>query len=189
MASSWKVFVRMNFVLFYFLVFVGIYVGLHVFMASPASIQDSREYGAGDGPDYFPVLVVDRAEEGNETLVLRSLAREDYAGQADAEERGWYLYRVPGEGRLIHADRVNFKVVALSERRQQIEVSIGEASGQRTSIYTYEVEGHQVSPRSYLLLASFGNNFSPMLFTLIFTAIIILLAERFLVRRLLKAST
>ncbi|MBU1639717.1 MAG: hypothetical protein KKG53_04460 [Proteobacteria bacterium] len=173
---------------FYFLFFVGTYAGLHVYLASPSSIQDSREYAVGEGPDYFPVLVVDHQEDGTETLVLRSLAKADYSKQADAEERSWYLYRVPGEGRLIHADRVFFKVENLPGRRQLVEVSIGETNGQRTSTYAYEIKDNQVSPRSYLLLASFGNNFSPIPFTLIITAILIFLSEKFLVRRLLKPS-
>jgi hypothetical protein len=69
-----------------------------------------------------------------------------------------------------------------------VEVSIGEANGQRTSTYAYEVKDNKVSPRSYLLLASFGNNFSPMPFTMVISAIIIFLSEKFLVRRLLKPS-
>ncbi|MEN8256856.1 MAG: hypothetical protein ABFS09_03235 [Thermodesulfobacteriota bacterium] len=188
MALALRVFIRTCVLLLYFMVFVGVYVGLHVYMAGPASVQDSKEYGAGNGPDYFPVLVVDRQEEGNETLVLRSLAKADYAGLTGAKERSWYLYRVQGEGLLTHADRVTFKVETLSEKLQQVVITIGEANGQRTSIYTYQIEGKKVSPRSHQLLASFGNNFSPMPFTMVITAIIVLLMEKFVVRRLLKPA-
>ena len=190
MALGWKVFIRTCVVFLYFVVFAGVYVGLHVYLAGAPSLEDSREYGATDGPDFFPVLVVDRQEGGHETLVLRSLARPEYSGAVGAEERSWYFYRLPGEGRLAHhSDRLSYRVETLPARRQLVEVSIGEANGQRTSIYAYEVEGDTISPRSYKLLASFGNNFSPMPFTLIITGIIIFLTEKFLVRRLLKPSS
>lgn len=191
MALGLKVLIRICVVLFYCIVFVGLYGALQVYLASPPSIQDSREYGPGEGPDYFPVLVVDRALEGQENLVLRSLAKADYAGMADTGQQDWSLYRIPGAGRLDHADhadRVDFRVETLSESRQQVEISIAEANGQRTSVYTYEIKEEKVSPRSYLLLASFGDNFSPLPFTVLFTVIIILLVEKFLVRRLFRPS-
>ncbi len=188
MALGLKVLIRICFVLFYCTVFVGLYGGLQLYLASPPSIQDSREYGPGEGPDYFPVLVVDRHLEGQENLVLRSLAKADYACMADTGQQPWSLYRIAGEGRLDHADRVDFRVDSLSESRQQVEISIAEANGQRTSVYTYEIKDEKVSPRSYLLLAAFGDNFSPLPFTVLFTAIIIFLAEKFLVRRLLTST-
>ncbi len=182
MALGGKLMVRITILLFYGALLVGIYGGLHFFMATPVSIQDSREYGDGEGPDYFPVLVVD-GEGDSVTLVLRSLARREYAGETEAEERSWSLYRLPGEGSLHHVDRVRFKVESLSGKRQQIEIAIEEANGQRTSLYTYQVEGQKVSPRSYRLLASFGDNFSPLPFTLLITVLLIFLTEKFLVRR------
>ncbi|MDR9501240.1 MAG: hypothetical protein RI601_05540 [Desulfurivibrionaceae bacterium] len=188
MALGLRLVVRTVTLLFYGALLVGIYGGLHFFMATPVSIQESREYGNGQRPDYFPVLVVD-GEGDSETLVLRSLARQEYAGQTEAAERPWSLYRLPGEGSLLHGDRVRFKVESLSEKRQQIEIAIEEANGQRTSLYTYLVEGQKVSPRSYRLLASFGDNFSPLPFTLLLTVLLIFLTEKFLVRRRLPSSS
>lgn len=189
MALGVKVMVRTTALLFYCVLLVGIYGGLHFYLATPVSIQDSREYGDGEGPDYFPVLVVDQGEGDSETLVLRSLARQQYAGRAEAEERPWSLYRLPGEGSLPHDDRVRFRVESLSEKRQQIEISIAEANGQRTSLYTYQAEGEKVSPRSYRLFASFGDNFSPLPVTLLITVFLIFLTEKFLVRRRLRSSS
>ena len=188
MSLGWKVFVRAIVVFLYFMAFVGIYVGLHVYFVGPPSVQDSREYAVGEGPDYFPVLVVNREDDGNETLVLRSLAKADYSSSEGDKERRWYVYRMPGEGRLTHVQGVNFKVENLPQRRQQVEISIGEKNGQRTSIYIYQIEGQKVSPRSHQILAAFGDNFSPMPFTMVMMGIIIFLLEKFLVQRLLHPS-
>ncbi len=188
MALALRVFIRTCVVLLYFMVFFGVYVGLHVYMASPPSLQDSREYAEGEGPDYFPVLVVDREADGNETLVLRSLAKADYSGFQEDKDRSWYLYRIPGEGLLTHVQGVSFKIENLPQRRQQVEISIGEKNRQRTSIYLYQIDGKKISPLSHQILASFGNNFSPMPFTLVITAIIIFLMEKFVIRRLLQPS-
>ncbi|PLX51275.1 MAG: hypothetical protein C0613_01385 [Desulfobulbaceae bacterium] len=188
MGLGWRVLVRTIAVIVYLAIFGGIFSVLHVYLAAPPALHDSREYEAGEGPDYFPVLLVVGTEEEKERLVLRSLGRAEYSGRQKAAERSWHLYRLPGQGRLDVADPVNFRVESGAGGRQQVEVSIGEANGQRTSIYTYGIEGNKVIPRSYRLLASFGKNFSPLPFTLALSFLIIVLAEKFLVRRLLSSS-
>lgn len=187
MGLGWRMLVRTIAVLLYLAIFGGIFSILHFYLAAPPALHDSREYEEGDGPDYFPVLLVVGKEEDKKRVVLRSLARAVYSGRQEAAERSWHLYRLPGQGRLHVADPVNFRVESLAGGRQQVEVSIGETNGQRTSIYTYRIEGQKVIPRSYRLLASFGKNFSPLPFTLMFTVLIIFLAEKFLVRRLLSS--
>lgn len=184
MVGGMRLFVRTVLVLLYGAFLVGIYGGLHFYLAAPASLQENRVYGDGEGPEYFPVLVVEGRGTGTETLVLRSLAKEQYSVLPAG--RSWYLYRVPGEGRLDVADRVHFRVESLDQERQRVEVSVQDANGQRTSIYTYELAGNQVAPRSHQLLAAFGNNFSPLPFSLLLTGLIIFLSEKFLVRRLLR---
>lgn len=187
MVGGIKLVVRTVLVLLYGVFLVGIYGGLHAYLAAPSSLQEHRQYGDGDGPDYFPVLVVEGRGTGNETLVLRSLAKEQYSALPAAAERSWYLYRVPGEGRLAVADRVHFRVESPGQERQQVEVSVQDANGQRTSIYTYQLDGQHVSPRSHQLLAAFGDNFSPLPFALLLTGLLIFLCEKFLVRRLRRS--
>jgi hypothetical protein len=189
MKSGWKMLIRASTILIYLIFFFGTYLVLHVYLASPATIQDQRVYSEENAPEYFPILVVHSKPDGSEPLALLSLEQAEYAGQTTTTEQSWRLYQQEGEGQLLQTSGVSYNVTPLAPKRLQVEISISEANAQRTSAYTYEIEAGRAYPRSYRLLSSFGHNFSPIPFMMIITGILIYLSEKFLLPRILKSSS
>ena len=181
-----KILIRTSATLLYSVFFIGTYLGLQIFFANPSTIQDSHEYNTENKPEYFPVLVIDKDANGTETIVLRSLARQAYSESPANKESSWRLFNTTGAASLAHSHGVSYIVTPHSQHRLQVEVNVSEANGQHLSRYTYEIAEDRVFPRSHLILSSFGENFSPIPFLMIFTGLIIFLSEKFLVKRMLS---
>lgn len=189
MKLGWKMLIRACTIFLYVAFFCGTYLGLHVYLASTPSIQDQRTYNEENMPEYFPVLVLNPAQDGSRTLALRSLTRGEYSGRPAATEQSWHFYQPHEEEQQLQTEGVRYTTRVLSPERLEVEISISEANDQRTSIYTYEIEEHRAYPISYMLLSSFGQNFSPIPFMIILTGIFIYLSEKFYIRRLLAPSS
>lgn len=187
MNSARKIFIRICAVLFYFAAFIGIQIGLHLYMSTPAPPISHIFYNDEITPDYFPVLLKSEDNSGKEELLVRSLSMVDYGAQGSQTlQEDWTIYQNRGEGRLANSNLCTYAVESLSSTRSKITLSLGEENKRRFSIYTYEVEDNRIYPREHLLQTYIGDNFSPMPFTLALTLLIVLLGEIFVVKRLRK---
>ncbi len=189
MNIGWKAFIRVSIIFAYVTVFLGVYLGLYVYLGNTVTVQDSRAYNEENKPEYFPILIAEQGDDGLETLSLRSLSLAEYSSVSI--DQSWHLYQlVKGEAgathRLANVDGVAYKIQHYNEEQVLVEVSVNEANQQRVSTYTYKIEDDRVYPSSYLLSSSFGHNFSPLPFLFMLTGILIYLSEKFLVKRLLR---
>jgi len=185
MDSGRKVFIRICAVLFYLATFFGIQFGLHQYMSTTSPPLSHIFYNEEIIPDYFPVLLKTDDNSGNDGLLVRSLYMADYGASGSKKlQDGWSIYQDSGEGRLANSSLVAYNVESLSSARRKITLSLGEENKRRLSIYTYEVEDNRIYPREYLLQTYVGDNFSPMPFTVGLTLLIVLLGEKFVVKRL-----
>ncbi len=184
MGSGRKVFIRICVVFFYLAVFGGIQIGLHQYMSTNSPLNHIF-YNEKITPDYFPVLLKTDGNSGNDELLVRSLSMDDYGASGSKKlQEEWNIYQDPGAGRLADSDLVAFVVESMSLTRRKITLSLEEENKRRLSIYTYEVEDNRIYPREYLLQTSVGDNFNPMPFTVGLTLFIMLLVEKFVVKRL-----
>lgn len=180
-----NVFIRICAVLFYLATFIGIQVGLYHYISTPSPPQSHIFYNEEITPDYFPVLLKTDDISGNDGLLVRSLSMADYGALGSNKlQDEWNIYQDSGEGRLANSSLVAYSVESLSPARRKITLSLTEENKRRFSIYTYEVEDNRIYPREYLLQSNVGDNFSPMPFTMGLTLLIVLLCEKFVVKRL-----
>ncbi len=180
-------FIRIGAVLFYLATFIGIQAGLHYFVSMPSDPQSHIVYSDDKIPEYFPVLLKISSGENINELMVRSLSMSDhgpFGSRQDSDQ--WSIYNERGEGHLVDSSLVAYTVESLSPVRSKITLSLGEENRRRCSTYTYEVEGNHIYPRQYLLQTAVGDDFSPMPFTVGLTLLIVLLGEKFVVRRLRK---
>lgn len=191
MDGSRKVFIRICAVLFYLAAFIGIQVGLHQYFSRPSPPQNHIFYNEEITPNYFPVLLkTDDNSGGNDGLLVRSLSMADYgASGSNKLHEEWNIYQDSGEGRLANSSLVTYTVESLSTARRKITLSLGEENERRFSIYIYEVEDNRIYPREYILQSYMGDNLSPMPFTIGLTFLIVLLGEKFVVKRLKTARS
>lgn len=191
MDGARKFFIRICAVLFYLAAFIGIQVGLHHYFATPSSPQNHIFYNDEISPVYFPVLLKTNDNSGsNDGLLVRSLSMTDYgASGSNKLQEEWNIYQDNGEGRLANSSLVTFAVESLSSARRKITLSLGEENKRRFSIYIYEVENNRIYPREYILQSYMGDNFSPIPFTMGLTFLIVLLGEKFVVKRLKTARS
>ena len=185
MHSGRKFFVRICAVLFYLVTFIGIQMGLHQYMSTPSPPLNHILYNEERSPDYFPVLLKTDDNSGKDRLFVRSLSMADFgaAGSTEFHEE-WIIYQNNGEGVLPDSSLVEYAVKPLSPTRREITLSVGEENKRRFSIYIYEVEDNHIYPREYLLQSYVGDNFNPMPFTVGLTLLIVMLGEKFVVKRL-----
>jgi hypothetical protein len=186
MDGARKVFIRVCAVLFYLAAFIAIQVGLHQYFSAPSSPQNHIIYNEEITPVYFPVLLkTDDNSGGNDGLLVRSLSMADYgASGLNNFKEEWNIYQDSGEGRLANSSLVTYAVESLSSARREITLSLGEENKRRFSIYIYEVEDNRIYPREYILQSYMGDNFSPIPFAVGLTFLIVLLGEKFVVKRL-----